>query len=91
MRTGDLDTLVLATVNAPYSLKLDAGDVVACLNDPAEMKSASGPMSSFFYDVTFELQRDFALAHGVSFQTLAEAAALFGTWSGIRWAGDRAA
>ena len=91
MKTGNLDTLVLATVNAPYSLKLDAADVVACLCNPAAMRAASGPMSSFFYDVAVELQREFALAHGVSLHTLARAATLFGTWSGIPWAGNRAA
>ena len=91
MRTGDIDILVLATVNARYSANLDAAAIVACLSEPAAMKSASGPMSSFFYDVAIDLQREFARAHGVAPETLEKAAQLFGTWSGISWAGDRAA
>jgi hypothetical protein len=91
MKAGDIDTLVLATVNAPYSAKLDAAAIVACLGEPAAMKAASGPMSSFFYDVAIDLQRQFARTHGVAPETLERAAKLFGTWSGIRWAGDRAA
>jgi hypothetical protein len=48
-------------------------------------------MSSFFYDVDIDLQRKFALSHGISLNMLSVAAALFGTWSGMRWAGDAAA
>jgi hypothetical protein len=91
MTKANVDSLVLATVNAPYSKKLDAVALAACLRTPASMRTALGPMSSFFYDVDIDLQRKFALSHGISLNMLSVAAALFGTWSGMRWAGDAAA
>jgi len=91
MNSENIDTLVVATMNAPYSVKLDVGALVACLKEPAMMKTALGPMSSFFYDVDVDLQRKFASSHGISYEKLTVAAKLFGTWSGMRWAGDLAA
>lgn len=91
MLKTNVDSLVLATVNAPYSKKLDAAALAECLRAPASMRTALGPMSSFFYDVDIDLQRQFALSHGISLDTLSAAAALFGTWSGMHWAGDAAA
>jgi hypothetical protein len=87
----NVDSLVLATVNAPYSKKLDAATLAACLRTPANMRTALGPMSSFFYDVDIDLQRKFALSHNITLDALSAAAALFGTWSGMHWAGDVAA
>jgi hypothetical protein len=87
----NVDSLVLATVNAPYSKKLDAAALAAFLRAPNSMRTALGPMSSFFYDVDIELQRKFSLSHDISLEMLDEAAALFGTWSGMDWAGDVAA
>jgi hypothetical protein len=91
MTKTNVDSLVLATVNAPYSKKLDAAALVEYLRVPASMRKAVGPMSSFFYDVDIDLQRKFALSHGISPNALGAAAALFGTWSGMHWAGDMAA
>jgi hypothetical protein len=91
MKSENVDALVLATVNAPYSVKLDVSSLIACLREPVTMRTVLGPMSSFFYDVDLDLQRRFALSHDISMETLKAAAEVFGTWSGIRWAGDRAA
>ena len=91
MIRDNVDILVLSTVNAPYRAKLDAKSLAARLREPDSMRSALGPMSSFFYDVDIDLQRRFALSHGISLEALARAAHLFGTWSGMRWAGDHAA
>ena len=52
--------LVLATINAPYSEKLDAQGLAHCLLDPTAAKAAAGPMSSFFGEVKPALQIDFA-------------------------------
>lgn len=91
MAKVNVDSLVLATVNAPYSRKLDAAALAEYLRVPAGMRTALGPMSSFFYDVDIDLQKKFALSHGISLDMLSAAAALFGTWSGMHWAGDAAA
>jgi hypothetical protein len=88
---ANVDSLVLATVNAPYSKKLDAAAVVFYLKNPSLMKGAAGPMSSFFYDVQLDLQRQFASSHGVSSSELSTSAAFFDAWSGNRWAGSDAA
>jgi len=77
-----IDSLVLSTVNAPYSQKLDAATLVSCILDPVKGKVAAGPLSSFFYDVSPKLQMDFAKAHGISVAVLRNAAASFDAWSG---------
>ena len=74
--------LVLTTVNAPYSNKLDAQELVHCLLDPASAQAACGPMSSFFGDVIPELQIAFAEMHGVSKAQLVAAAKAFAEFSG---------
>jgi hypothetical protein len=74
--------LVLATVNAPYSKKLDAQELVQCLLDPSSAKTACGPMSSFFGDVEPELQIAFAEMHGISRDQLIAAAKAFAEFSG---------
>jgi hypothetical protein len=75
-------TLVLTTVNAPYSKKLDAQELVHCLLDPSSAKVACGPMSSFFGDVKPELQIAFAEMYGVSHDQLVVAAKAFAEFSG---------
>ncbi|MDE5444514.1 hypothetical protein GWG65_24305 [Bradyrhizobium sp. CSA207] len=74
--------LVLATVNAPYSKKLDAQELVHCLLDPSSAKAACGPMSSFFGDVKPELQIAFAEMYGISHDQLVAAAKAFAEFSG---------
>lgn len=91
MAKVNVDSLVLATVNAPYSKKLDAAALTACLRLPSSMRTVLGPMSSFFYDVDLDLQQKFALSHDISLEMLSAAAAQFGTWSGMHWAGHVAA
>jgi len=74
--------LVLATVNAPYSKKLDAQELARCLLDPCLAKAACGPMSSFFGDVEPELQIAFADMYGISHDQLVAAAKAFAEFSG---------
>jgi hypothetical protein len=74
--------LVLTTVNAPYSNKLDAQGLVNCLLDPSLAKAACGPMSSFFGDVKPELQIAFAEMHGINNAQLVAAAKTFAEFSG---------
>jgi hypothetical protein len=81
----DIDTLVLATINAPYTRKLGADALVIAIENPAQASRHPGPMSSFFYDVPFDLQRQFAEAHGISTQSLFDAAQRFSVWSGRAW------
>jgi hypothetical protein len=74
--------LVLATVNAPYSKKLDAQSLVHCLLDPSLAQDACGPMSSFFGDVEPELQIKFAEMYGITHEQLVAAAKTFAEFSG---------
>jgi len=74
--------LVLTTVNAPYSKKLDAQALVHCLLDPSLAVAACGPMSSFFGDVKPELQVAFAEMHGITHAQLVAAAKAFAEFSG---------
>jgi hypothetical protein len=76
-----LAATVLATVNAPYSQKLDAQGLVHCLLDPAKAKAKPGHMSSFFGEVKPALQLDFAHQHGITDQQLIDAAKTFADYS----------
>lgn len=73
--------LVLSTINAPYSKKLDAQGLVHCLLDPIAAQEACGPMSSFFGDVEPELQIAFAEMHGITNVQLVAAAKTFAAYS----------
>jgi hypothetical protein len=75
-------TLVLTTVNAPYSKKLGAHELARCLLDPSAAKAACGPMSSFFGDVEPELQIAFAEMYSISHDQLVAAAKTFAEFSG---------
>lgn len=75
-------TLVLTTVNAPYSKQLDAQALAFCLLHPEAAKAAPGHMSSFFGEVSPELQIEFAYSCNVTEQQLAAAAKAFATYSG---------
>ncbi len=74
--------LVLTTVNSSYSKKLDAQDLVDCLLDPSSAEAACGPMSSFFGEVSPELQIAFAEMHGITNAQLVAAAKTFAEFSG---------
>jgi len=74
--------LVLATVNAPYSTKLDAQDLVHCLLDPAAAKAVPGHMSTFFGEVKPALQVGFASMFGITELQLSAAAKTFAAYSG---------
>jgi hypothetical protein len=74
--------LVLTTVNAPFSQKLDALELVHCLLDPAAAKALPGHMSSFFGEVTPALQIAFANMFNVTEPQLSAAAKAFATYSG---------
>jgi hypothetical protein len=80
--TTNASALVLATVNAPYTKQLDERELVACIWDFAKAKSAAGPVSSFFGDVSPSLQQQFAFENGIPFDVLAMAAKQFSAWSG---------
>ena len=74
--------LVLATVNAPYSKKLSAQELVHCLLDHDAAVAAPGHMSSFFGDVQPELQCQFAALFDIPQAKLVEAAKAFSKYSG---------
>jgi hypothetical protein len=74
--------LVLATVNAPYSVQLKAHELAHCLIDQAAAEAMPGHMSSFFGEVTPALQLDFADQHGITPPELKAAAKAFGEYSG---------
>ena len=75
-------TLVLTTVNAPYSEQLDAQTLAHCLIDQTAAKSKPGHMSSFFGEVDPELQVAFAESFNISRTDLVTAAKAFADYSG---------
>lgn len=75
-------TLVLTTVNAPYSEKLDGEMLAHCLKVASAAKSKPGHMSSFFGEVTPEAQKEFAAQFGISKAALIDAAKAFASYSG---------
>jgi len=74
--------LVLTTVNAPFSQKLDAMELVHCLLDPAAAKAMPGHMSSFFGEVKPASQLGFASMYNISESQLSAAAKAFAIYSG---------
>ena len=74
--------LVLTTVNAPFSQKLDAMELAHCLLDPAAAKAMPGHMSSFFGEVKPASQLSFASMHNISAPQLSAAAKAFAAYSG---------
>ena len=74
--------LVLTTVNAPYSKKLDAAGLAHCLLNPAAAKAMPGHMSSFFGEVEPSLQIDFAKMFNIAEPQLVAAAKAFAIYSG---------
>jgi hypothetical protein len=74
--------LVLTTVNAPYSIQLNAQQLAHCLLNPAAAMAVPGHMSSFFGDVKPELQMAFADLFGIPHTDLASAAKAFSSYSG---------
>ncbi|MDP1869491.1 MAG: hypothetical protein Q8L13_24520 [Bradyrhizobium sp.] len=74
--------LVLTTVNAPFSQKLDAMEIVHCLLNPAAAKAMPGHMSSFFGEVKPATQLGFASTYNISEAQLAAAAKAFAAYSG---------
>jgi hypothetical protein len=91
MTRQQLNSLVMATVNAPYSEKLDADTLAHYLAVPEEMELAAAHLGSFFYEVKVPLQKEFAKAHGISMTSLSAAAAHFDEYSGHTWGGKTAA
>jgi hypothetical protein len=67
----------LTTVNAPFSQKLDATELVHCLLDPAAAKAMPGHMSSFFGEVKPALQIGFAGMFNITESQLSAAAKAF--------------
>lgn len=82
MRQMMTSTLILTTVNAPYSKKLDAMELVHCLLDPAAAKAMPGHMSSFFGEVAPALQISFAKMFDITEPQLSAAAKAFAIYSG---------
>jgi hypothetical protein len=74
--------LVLTTVNAPFSKKLDALQLAHCLLNPAAAKAMPGHMSSFFGEVEPALQIDFATMFNITESQLSAAAKTFAMYSG---------
>jgi len=77
--------LILTTINAPHSKQLNAQELVDCLLDPAAAKAVPGHMSSFFGDVTPELQLAFAELFGITQTQLVAAAKNFSNYSGASY------
>jgi hypothetical protein len=74
--------LVLATVNASFSKKLDAQGLANCLLDPTAAKAVPGHMSAFFGEVQPALQLGFAEMFNITAPQLSAAAKAFAKYSG---------
>jgi hypothetical protein len=80
--TMSCSTLVLTTVNAPYSKQLGARELAFCILHPEAAKAAPGHMSSFFGEVSPKLQIEFASSCNITEQQLVAAAKAFAVYSG---------
>jgi hypothetical protein len=76
------EVMVLMTVNAPYSEKLDGEALAYCVKHTSAAKNKPGHMSSFFGEVSPEAQKEFAAAFGISMPALIESAKTFASYSG---------
>jgi len=74
--------LVLTTVNAPHSTKLNAQELAHCLLDHAVAKTMPGHMSAFFGEVEPEHQLAFAELFNIPQSQLVAAAKKFSNYSG---------
>jgi len=74
-----MQTALLTTVNAPYQVTLDAGELAAALQ-AGEIEL--GQITSFFTETPVPAQKAFASSFGVSSETLAQTAKKFADWSG---------
>jgi len=78
--------LILTTVNAPYSQKLDAQALANCLLHQEAALAVPGHMSSFFAEVNPNLQIAFADLVNVSEEQLIASAKAFAKYSGESYA-----
>ena len=78
--------VILTTVNAPYSQKLDAHALAECLLHADAALAVPGHMSSFFGDVKPDLQIAFAHLVNVSQEQLVASAKAFANYSGESYA-----
>jgi hypothetical protein len=78
--------LILTTVNAPPSQKLDAQALADCLLHADVALAAPGHMSAFFGDVKPDLQIAFAHMVSVSQEQLVASATAFANYSGESYA-----
>jgi hypothetical protein len=74
--------LVLTTVNAPYSQKLDAQALADCLLHQEAALAVPGHMSAFFGEVEPTLQVEFADFANISHAQLVASAKAFAKYSG---------
>jgi hypothetical protein len=74
--------LVLSTVNAPYSDKLDAQALAHCLVDLGAAKQTPGHVSSFFGEVESALQLEFAQLFNITKTQLVASAKAFAAYTG---------
>lgn len=78
--------LVLTTVNAPHSQKLDAPALAHCLIDQAAAKQAPGHVSAFFGEVEPALQLEFAQLFNITEAELVASAKAFAAYTGAAYA-----
>jgi hypothetical protein len=74
--------LILTTVNAPYSQKLDAKALAYCLRHQQAALAVPGHMSTFFGEVKPGLQAAFADFANISHSQLIASAKAFAEYSG---------
>lgn len=78
----DIAATVLSTVNAPYGRKLTVAELAFYLSHRDDARTVPGHMSSFFAEVTPQLQAAFAASVGIPLAELVEAATAFSLYSG---------
>lgn len=84
MKTDPVAT-ALSKINAPFRAHVSADDVAACIQSVEMAQQRPGHMSSFFGELSPEIQLGFVNAMGIDRQALVAAARAFSKWSGERY------
>jgi hypothetical protein len=79
---SDPTIIVLSKINVPHAKMLSAEELCACFFDFEKSKTWAGHVSSFYSEISPDLQVAFAAQNGVDKPALVSAAKQFAAWSG---------
>jgi hypothetical protein len=79
---SDPTIIVLSKINAPHAEMMTAAELCACFFDIQKSKAWAGHVSSFYSEISPDLQVAFAAQNGIDKPALVSAAKEFAAWSG---------